>query len=89
MSSGAANQEDAAVAEAEMDGVLPEGFYATTNFDTDVRVNGDWVAVDGIEMDVGLRVERGSASRVSAVPMHQVRKGDRYGRSARRASRLR
>jgi lysine-ketoglutarate reductase/saccharopine dehydrogenase-like protein (TIGR00300 family) len=67
---------DATTAEADIDGVFPEGFYATTNFETDVCVGGEWVRVAGIEMDVGLRIAREGAS-VSAVPMHRVRKGDR------------
>ena len=65
---------DASTALADLDGVFPEGFYATTNFETDVRLNGQWVRVQGIEMDVGLKVEGDAAS---AVPMHRVRKGDR------------
>ena len=65
---------DAAMAEADLDGVFPEGFYATTNFDTEVRVGGTWLRVAGIEMDVGIRID---ASGAHAVPMHRVRKGDR------------
>jgi lysine-ketoglutarate reductase/saccharopine dehydrogenase-like protein (TIGR00300 family) len=65
---------DATTIEADVDGVFPEGFYATTNFETDVRVDGAWVRVEGIEMDVGVRVEGASAT---ALPMHRVRKGDR------------
>ena len=64
---------DAKTAEADLDGVFPEGFYATTNFETDVCVEGEWVRVEGIEMDVGIRRE---AQKVSAIAMHRVRKGD-------------
>jgi len=65
---------DAAVMVADLDGVFPEGFYATTNFATDVRIGGAWVAVLGIEMDVGIRLVDG---RAEACPMHAVRVGDR------------
>jgi lysine-ketoglutarate reductase/saccharopine dehydrogenase-like protein (TIGR00300 family) len=71
--------ESAAVAVADADGVFPEGFYATTNFPTDVRVDGVWTSVAGIEMDVGVRVVRsgaGGAPRAEACPMHRVKKGD-------------
>ena len=47
---------DARTAEADQDGVFPEGFYATTSFATDVRIDDAWVSVSGIEMDVGIRV---------------------------------
>ena len=65
---------DARTAEAEQDGVFPEGFYATTSFATDVRIGGAWVSVSGIEMDVAIRVVGAS---VTACAMHAVRKGDR------------
>jgi lysine-ketoglutarate reductase/saccharopine dehydrogenase-like protein (TIGR00300 family) len=71
---------------ADRDGVFPEGFYATTNFETDVLLDGVWVRVEAIEMDVGLCIEDGP--RVRAVAMHRVRKGDRIvvGEAGVRAS---
>ena len=33
---------DASTALAELDGVLPDGFYSTTNLDTRVRLDGTW-----------------------------------------------
>lgn len=65
---------DASTAIVDVDGVFPEGFYATTNVDTEVRVRGQWVHVENIEMDVGIRIEE---ARAAGVPMHRVRKGDR------------
>lgn len=65
--------DDAAVAVAELDGVFPEGFYATTNLPTEVRIGGAWVKVEDIEMDVGVRLAGG---RAEACAMHAVRKGD-------------
>src|SRR5574342_956610 len=34
---------DARFAPAEADGILPDEFYSTTNFDTFVRVDGKWL----------------------------------------------
>jgi lysine-ketoglutarate reductase/saccharopine dehydrogenase-like protein (TIGR00300 family) len=65
---------DAALVAADLDGVLPEGFYATTNFPTDVMIDGAWVEVERPEMDVGIRV---AAGRAESCPMHRVKKGDR------------
>lgn len=70
---------DAALAVADRDGVFPEGFYATTNFDTDVRLGGVWVPVARPEMDVGIRVRAGTGSTpgvAEACPMHRVKAGD-------------
>ena len=64
---------DAELVAAERDGVLPPGFYATTNLPTRVRVDGRWLEVDRPEMDCGLVV---TGSRVRAVPMHRVAAGD-------------
>jgi lysine-ketoglutarate reductase/saccharopine dehydrogenase-like protein (TIGR00300 family) len=70
--------EDITLADAEHDGVFPEGFYATTNFPTDILVNGHWVEVARPEMDVGIRVTfDGDTAHAEACPMHKVRTGDR------------
>ncbi|HEX9991645.1 MAG TPA: TIGR00300 family protein [Acidimicrobiales bacterium] len=68
------DQGDATLVEADRDGVLPEGFYSTTNLPTDVRVGGRWLTVVNPEMDCGIVVE-GDTART--VPMHRVRTGDR------------
>lgn len=69
---------EAAVAEADRDGVFPEGFYSTTNLDTRVRMDGTWLTVENPEMDCGLILERGAdgrPSRVYTLPMSDVRAG--------------
>src|SRR5262245_6772811 len=65
---------DAVLATADLDGVFPDGFYATTNFPTDVSIGGSWVEVAHPGMDVGIRV---AAGRAESCPMHRVKKGDR------------
>jgi lysine-ketoglutarate reductase/saccharopine dehydrogenase-like protein (TIGR00300 family) len=52
---GAATQQgDARWAPAEADGILPDDFYATTNYETLVRVDGRWVTVANQKMDCAL-----------------------------------
>jgi lysine-ketoglutarate reductase/saccharopine dehydrogenase-like protein (TIGR00300 family) len=76
------NREDASDAElveAPADGVLPEGFYSTTNLATWARVEGRWIRSGRPEMDCALVVGDASsptADRVRMVPMHRVRAGD-------------
>jgi lysine-ketoglutarate reductase/saccharopine dehydrogenase-like protein (TIGR00300 family) len=60
---------------APADGVLPDDFYATTHLPTQIRLNGRWLDVDRIEMDLAIAVsEAGSVAQ--AVPMGDVRRGD-------------
>jgi len=53
-----ANFPDASFAAAPSDGVLPDGFFSTTNLPTFVRVNGKWVAPREPRMDAGIVRER-------------------------------
>jgi len=69
-------ESDCSVESAPADGILPETFYATTHLPTQVRLNGRWIDVQGIEMDVAVRIEPDVPS-AQAVPMGHVRRGDR------------
>src|SRR5258706_6148141 len=66
---------DALTAIVEQNGVLPAGFYSTTNLPTQVRWNGQWVDVENIEMDVAVVIDR-AHGRAYTRPMHEVRMGD-------------
>jgi lysine-ketoglutarate reductase/saccharopine dehydrogenase-like protein (TIGR00300 family) len=72
----AEQESDCALAPAPADGILPEGFYATTHLPTQVRIKGQWVEVEGIEMDVAIVVDVQKQS-AKAVPMHRINRGDR------------
>jgi lysine-ketoglutarate reductase/saccharopine dehydrogenase-like protein (TIGR00300 family) len=70
-----ANQEttvDAQLAEADVAGAFPPGFYSTTNLETEVRIGGRWVTVVHPEMDCGILVEEGAAR---TIPMAEVEVG--------------
>ncbi|MDQ3952338.1 MAG: TIGR00300 family protein [Actinomycetota bacterium] len=64
--------EDATLAEADVDGAFPPGFYSTTNLATDVRVEGLWIPVTRPEMDCGLVYD---GTSVRTVAMSDVRAG--------------
>lgn len=70
-----AHPGDVSVEPAPADGVFPEGFYATTNLETLVRIDGLWHPVWGTEMDLGVCVDV-DAKRAWGVPISQVRAGD-------------
>lgn len=68
---------DCTVEPAPADGVFPDTFYPTTHLPTQVRLDGRWIEVQPIEMDVGIRVERSAGKPMArAIPMGEVRKGD-------------
>lgn len=72
------SNEDADLEPAELDGVLPSQFYATTNLPTSVRIQGRWVPVENPEMDCGIIVRERAPGEwsVRTIPMHQVRSAD-------------
>jgi lysine-ketoglutarate reductase/saccharopine dehydrogenase-like protein (TIGR00300 family) len=49
---------DAQFAAAPSDGVLPDGFFSTTNLPTFVRLKGKWVAPREPRMDAGIVLDR-------------------------------
>jgi lysine-ketoglutarate reductase/saccharopine dehydrogenase-like protein (TIGR00300 family) len=64
--------EDASLATVDVDGAFPQGFYSTTNLETEVRIDGRWLRVEHPEMDCGIAVENG---RARTIPMGEVVKG--------------
>jgi lysine-ketoglutarate reductase/saccharopine dehydrogenase-like protein (TIGR00300 family) len=64
---------EATLVPSEMDGVLPDGFYSSTNLETEVHVGGAWYRVENPEMDCAIVVKDG---RARTVPMSDVVKGD-------------
>jgi lysine-ketoglutarate reductase/saccharopine dehydrogenase-like protein (TIGR00300 family) len=62
---------------APADGVFPDDFYSTTNLETQVRLDGEWLRVRNPEMDCGLVVSTGDGGTVvRTVPVSDVRAGD-------------
>jgi lysine-ketoglutarate reductase/saccharopine dehydrogenase-like protein (TIGR00300 family) len=66
---------DVQTAIVEQHGVLPARFYSTTNLPTQVRLNGQWIDVENIEMDVAIVIDR-AKNRAYGKPMHEARVGE-------------
>src|SRR5437763_8628818 len=60
---------------APADGVFPEGFYSTTNLETEVRLQRTWVKVAWPEMDCAVAVDVDSR-RAWTVALSDVRAGE-------------
>lgn len=64
---------DAQFAPAERDGILPDDFYSTSNFETFVRSDGKWRAVRELKMDCALVIRDGAPT---CVKQGQVKQGE-------------
>ncbi|GAP63443.1 hypothetical protein ARMA_1866 [Ardenticatena maritima] len=67
--------QDVRTEPAPKDGALPPDFYSTTNLPTEVRINGRWVPVYPIEMDVAIVVDWENETAMTK-PMLEVKKGE-------------
>jgi lysine-ketoglutarate reductase/saccharopine dehydrogenase-like protein (TIGR00300 family) len=70
-----AREIDCMIEPAPAAGVFPDGFYATTHLPTHVRLQGYWLEVQAIEMDLGIRVNPARTS-AHAIPMSDAQQGD-------------
>jgi lysine-ketoglutarate reductase/saccharopine dehydrogenase-like protein (TIGR00300 family) len=66
---------EAVLVKALRSGILPDGFYSTTNLETDILIGKKWIPVRGPEMDCAIVVEPGKKN-ARTVPMAEVKKGD-------------
>jgi lysine-ketoglutarate reductase/saccharopine dehydrogenase-like protein (TIGR00300 family) len=67
--------QDVRMETADIAGTFPEGFYATTNEPTEVRLHGKWIRVERQEMDCAVAVDR-VKSRAWCVAMADVKQGE-------------
>ena len=67
-------QQDCELVAADIAGAFPEGFYASTNQRTEVRLNGRWIEVADQEMDCGIAVDP-SGPTARCVAMSDVATG--------------
>ena len=63
---------DVRTSPAPADGVFPNGFYATTNLETAVRIGGRWTSVSDPEMDLAIVID---GDDVRTVAMADVKAG--------------
>jgi lysine-ketoglutarate reductase/saccharopine dehydrogenase-like protein (TIGR00300 family) len=70
---------DARLEAAPADRVVPRDFYSTTNHPTDVRVGGEWIPVEPIEMDCAVVVdsEGPDGPRARTKVLNAIEEGDR------------
>jgi lysine-ketoglutarate reductase/saccharopine dehydrogenase-like protein (TIGR00300 family) len=68
---------DAEWVAAPADGVFPADFYSTTNLESYVRHQGQWLPIEQIEMDCGVTlIRKPDGLHAVTVPVHRIRAGD-------------
>ncbi|MFN0195918.1 MAG: TIGR00300 family protein [Planctomycetaceae bacterium] len=70
------HQRDCELISADLDGAFPEGFYCSTNQETEIRLAGHWLPVRKQEMDCGIKVDEAERTAI-CLPMSDVKTGDR------------
>ncbi len=71
-----ADPDDATLEPAPADQVVPKDFYSTTNHPTAIRVDGEWVHVENIEMDCAVVVENGENPRAYTKVLNAIEEGE-------------
>jgi lysine-ketoglutarate reductase/saccharopine dehydrogenase-like protein (TIGR00300 family) len=71
-----AEEQDAALSPAPLDGVAPDDFYASTIYPTEVRVAGKWLLVRNQRMDGVLVLDPSPKPAVRCSLFRALRKGD-------------
>jgi lysine-ketoglutarate reductase/saccharopine dehydrogenase-like protein (TIGR00300 family) len=69
------HQKDCRLEAADVNGAFPEGFYCSTNEETEVRIGDAWIPVQKQEMDCGVVVDL-KARTARCVPMADVKQGE-------------
>ncbi len=62
---------------ADMGGAFPEGFYSSTNQQTEVRIGAQWIEVGLQEMDCGVAIDL-AVKTARCVPMSDVKAGTSF-----------
>lgn len=65
--------KEARLLKAPKAGVFPQGFYSTTNLETEIHHRGRWRKVQNIEMDCGIQVTP-KTGRAICMPISRVKK---------------
>jgi len=65
------------VKESPKDGIFPDGFYSTTNLETEIFSGGEWLTVEDISMDSAILLEKADKKNPAprAIKMKDVKKG--------------
>ncbi len=67
--------ENAVLEPSPKDKVAPEGFYSTSNYETHVLIDGNWLLVENIEMDCMVVIDK-AKNKAFCRPVNDLKEGD-------------
>ncbi len=68
-------EDEVELVASEKDKTVPDNFYSTTNYNTAIRYNNQWINIDNIEMDCLLVVDE-KEKTATCKPLNTIKKGE-------------
>ncbi len=68
--------EEVELIESEKDKTVPSNFYSTSNYNTKIRYNNQWINIDNIEMDCVITVDTENET-ATCKPLNSIKKGEK------------
>ncbi|OED30600.1 TIGR00300 family protein [Methanosphaera sp. WGK6] len=68
--------EEVTLVESKKDKTVPDNFYSTSNYNTKIRYDGEWLNIDNIEMDCVITVDTEN-NFATCKPLNTIKKGDK------------
>ncbi len=69
-------EDNVTLIESEKDKTVPDKFYSTSNYNTSIKYNNEWINIDNIEMDCIITVDTEN-NTATCKPLNTVKKGDK------------
>lgn len=67
--------EEVTLVTSQKDKTVPDNFYSTSNYNTKIRYDGEWLNIDNIEMDCVICVDTEN-KKATCKPLNAVKKGE-------------
>lgn len=67
--------EEVTLVASQKDKTVPDNFYSTSNYNTKIRYDGEWLNIDNIEMDCVICVDTEN-KKATCKPLNAVKKGE-------------
>lgn len=67
--------EEVTLVASQKDKTAPDNFYSTSNYNTKIRYDGEWLNIDNIEMDCVICVDTEN-KKATCKPLNAVKKGE-------------
>ncbi len=69
-------EEEVELVESIKDKTVPDNFYSTSNYNTKIKYDGEWISIDNIEMDCVITVDTENKT-AECKPLNSIKKGEK------------